>query len=87
MRPPAEFNNEPDKRYSVRFGIEDPDRFETIRSITRLGEAKAVAMAVQKLHRLHPGARIVLVDVLTVEDEFELDPYSDVLDITSGYVI
>ena len=67
-------------RYTVRFRLEPTGDYVQYRAVSPFGELKAVAMATDRLLWKNPGARFSTVEVVAVEEEFELDPADDAID-------
>lgn len=70
----------PARRYTIQFRLEPSGAAARVRAVTPAGEAMAVALATARLLRKNPEARVSVVEVTSVEDEFEIDPAEDALD-------
>jgi hypothetical protein len=66
------------RRYRLRFELRNPDRFEQYWAVTAFGELKAAVMAAG--HADKDGLWVSRIELLSVEDEFEIDPERDLLD-------
>lgn len=70
----------PSQRYTVRLRLRPGDRLTEFRVVTAMGELKAVAMAALRQSHLDSEAFLTSVEIVLVEDEYNIDPVHDLLD-------
>lgn len=72
------------RRYTIRIWLEPRAGTVEYKACTSLGELKAAAMAASRLLTDNPEARFSGVEIINVEDDFDIDPEHDLLDYWGG---
>jgi hypothetical protein len=67
------------RRYRIQFELQPDDRTATYSTVTSRGELMAAVMAALRHAADKPEDRITGVEIVSIEDDFTIDPQRDLL--------